>query len=145
MSSSGKIQWQWHERSEGLLPQGAFAWRGAVAALHGRLCKMDMVQRARLSATATRDLLVVTGEPNDLPWAEGLAYITQSAHYPSLWLPTCHAPDAPHDLIAKALIERYGRQPLLLWPDPAIAIPLDRLLPVTPALLDRFTARWQDL
>jgi hypothetical protein len=32
---------------------------------------------------------------------------------------------------------------MLLWPDPAAVVPLDRQLRVTPQLLERIARRWQ--
>jgi len=52
-------------------------------------------------------------------------------------------PDVPADLLARSLQRLHPREPMLLWPDPAAVVPLDRQLRVTPQLLERIARRWQ--
>jgi hypothetical protein len=99
----------------------------------------------RLYATASRDVLIVTGTADDLPWAPGVAYATTSVAAPLLWRPTLMRPDAPEDLLSRALHQRHARQPLLLWPEPEAVVPLDRLQAVTPQLLARMAEQWRAL
>lgn len=143
MNVSTLMHWQWLERSPATEPQAAVAWGDAAKRLHTRLGSLSDEQQGRLSATGNRDMLVATGSASDLPWVEGVEYAAPCAEAPSLWLPTLRRPNVPCDLLAKAFCRHYGRQPLLLWPNRSTLLPLDRLLPVSPALLARIGAYWQ--
>ena len=119
------------------------AWHAASRSLHARLEQLPANVQKRLYATASRDVLIVTGAAEDLPWAPGISYATTSAEAPTLWRPTLMRPDAPQDLLSRALQQLHTRQPLLLWPEPEAVIPLDRLLAVTPQLLARMAEQWR--
>ena len=93
-------------------------------------------------ASANQQLLVVTGATEDLPWIPGVAYAIRCAEAPTLWRPTLLQPDVPADLLSRSLRRRHSREPLLLWPEPAAVIPLDRQLRVSPELLARIAERW---
>lgn len=119
------------------------AWHEAARILHARLAQLPPETQARLLATASRDVLVVTGAPADLPWVPGIAYATACVEARTLWRPTVLQPDVPADLLAHSLQRLHAREPVLLWPDPAAVVPLDRQLRVTPQLLERIARRWQ--
>jgi hypothetical protein len=143
MSVAVPLEWRWRPRAEPLPAQAAVAWGAAAHALHARLLQLAPEQHAGLSATAGRDLLVVTGEADALPWVDGVAYAGPAAEAHGLWLPTVEAPDLPLDLVARSLQREHpNRQPLLLWPRPEFVLPLDRLLPLSAALLARIGTQW---
>ncbi|GAA5161764.1 hypothetical protein GCM10025770_11520 [Viridibacterium curvum] len=121
------------------------AWGDAALRLHLRLQEMDEVRLARLALTASRDVLIVTGAVDDLPWSEGVGYFASCPEVPALCMPTTLAADVPADLLFNALSSMHARVPLLLWPDPRAILPLDRLLPGSPALLARIHANWQSV
>lgn len=144
MSAAVPISWAWRERSPALVPQAALAWGAAAEALHARLAQMPAEQLAKLSLTANLDVLVAIGAPELLPWVAGVSYAAPCPEAPALWLPTCWEPDVPCDLLAQALRRQFGRQPLLLCKEPATALPLDRALPASPALLERIATQHQE-
>jgi hypothetical protein len=135
--------WDWRADPSPLEPDGAVAWHEVARSLHARLAQLPPSTQARLQASASRDVLIVTGAAADLPWVPGIAYATRCTEAPTLWRPTVLKPDVPADLLARSLQRAYTREPLLLWPDPAAVIPLDRQLRVTPGLLERIAERWQ--
>lgn len=137
------MSWNWRADPSPLEPQGAVAWHEAARSLHARLAQLPPSTQARLLASASGDVLVVTGASADLPWVPGIAYATPCPEAPTLWRPTVLRPDVPADLLARSLQRFYAREPLLLWPDPATVIPLDRQLRVAPKLLERIAERWQ--
>ena len=94
-------------------------------------------------ASASRDVLVVSGAAADLPWVPGIAYAARCMDAPTLWRPTVLQPDVSADLLARSLRRIHSRGPLLLWADPAAVVPLDRHLRVGPELLARIAERWQ--
>ncbi|WP_249679645.1 hypothetical protein [Pseudomonas abieticivorans] len=123
--------WQWQRRGEPLAPRAAVAWGEVARQLHARLQQLPAGARKRLQATASHGLLVVTGESADLPWVDGIQYAAPAPQAPGLWLPTQWQPDACSELLLQALSARFPRQPLLLWREPALVIPLDRQLPLS--------------
>jgi hypothetical protein len=144
MSASPLLQWRWLESSPALEPQAAVAWGDVALRLRRRLGEMGQERQGRVSATANRDVLVMTGPMNDLPWVEGIAYAAPSPEAPQLWLPIHRRPGIPCDLLARALCRDRDRQPLLIWPERSALLPLDRLLPVSASLLARIDAFWKE-
>jgi hypothetical protein len=143
VSANGSLSWGWCVDPSPPEPHGAVAWRGTARRLHARLTQLPLSLQTRLLASASCDLLIVTGSPTDLPWVPGVAYATRCTEAPTLWRPTLLQPDVPMDLLARSLQRLHAREPLLLWPEPAAVVPLDRQLRVTPELLERIAERWQ--
>lgn len=140
---AGTIAWGWRPRHEALAPRAAVAWGDVAQRLHTRLAALPEAVSAGLSATASRELLVVLGEPTALPWVMGVAYAAPCPEAPALWWPTHCEPDVPGDLLAVSLQRQHGRLPLMLWPAPEAVVPLDRLMPLSSALLARIQEHWQ--
>ena len=144
MNLAAAIDWRWRARGDAPEPRAAVAWgESAAQRLHARIAQLPEDAQAALSLTATRDVLVAVGDASALPWVDGVAYASPCADAPALWLPTLAEPDVPVDLLARALVAQHGREPLLLWPQPAAVVPLDRQLPASPGLLARIAERWQ--
>ncbi len=141
------MRWQWRPEPEipaatGVVGVGAVAralFRRAEAAAQART---GTRMSAPWQVTAHQDLLLLTGAAETLPWVEGARYVAPRPDAPGLWLPTLLRPDVPLDLLAAEIARRHPRKPLLLWPDPAQCVPLDRLLPADAAVLARIAARW---
>lgn len=143
MSVVGAVPWKWRADPSPPAPDAAVAWHDAARALHARLGRLPPEAQSRLLASASRDVLIVSGAAEDLPWVPGIAYAARCADAPTLWRPTLQQPDVPADLLARSLRKMHSREPLLLWPDPAALVPLDRHLRVSPELLARIAERWQ--
>jgi hypothetical protein len=137
------LAWHWQATAASAPPRAGGAHGPVAARLHRRLAALPAARRAALTATAADHWLVVLGPSDDLPWADGVRYAAPHPASPALWLPTHCAPDAPPDLLWRALERRHGRAPLLLWPEPEETLPLDRALAVDDALLAAIAARWQ--
>ncbi len=128
------IRWQWQPCSP-RPARAAIAWHDAAERLRLRLQRMPVDIAGTLEATGRAGLLIVCGPTEVLPWVDGVDYAAPHQQAPSLWLPTRQEPDLPIEWLQQALQQQRGRQPVLLWPQPAAVIPLDRLLPLSPALL----------
>jgi hypothetical protein len=137
------IGWGWRARARPVEPRAVLAWGDAARRLHARLGLLPETRQQRLAVTASRDVVVVLGPPADLPWVDSAAYAAPCEEDARLWVPTLWEPDVPADLLARALFLRHGRQPMLLWPEPVVLIPLDRQLPVSAAQLRQLINRWQ--
>ena len=90
---------------------------------------------ARLAVVATRDLLVLLGACDDLPWVDGARYCAPDPEVQSLWLPTTMAPALPRDLVRRSASARVGEQAVLLWNAPEQFLPLHQPRGLTPELL----------
>lgn len=123
-------------------PRAAVALGPARQALWAQLRALPDDALAGLGVTANREILVVLGASEQLPWTAGIAYAAPCPEAPSLWLPTTQRPSLPLDLIEQALRARHCRSPVLLWPQPAWVLPLDRQLPASAAVLDRMAGLW---
>jgi len=120
------------------------AWGDVAPRLGARVAGLPAASQARLQATAGRDVLVLFGAEADLPWVDGVAYAAPRREAPGLWLPTLWEPDVPLDLLERALAAAHRRTPLLLWPRPSVAVPLDRQRPWPQVPLAAWTERWRD-
>ena len=138
-----RLGWGWCTVATPAPPQAAVACGAAARRLLDRLAALWSDDQAKLLATAHQDMLVVIGPEAALPWVPEIAYAAPAAEAPSLWLPVLWRPDAPLDLLERALQRRHGRQPLLLWPDPPSVMPLDRQLPLSLPLIGRIAALWR--
>ncbi|WP_273820402.1 hypothetical protein [Pseudomonas asplenii] len=142
MSPPALLSWGWKALPEPTAPVAAVAWGEVARDLHARLASMSAERLRGLQATASRDVLIVSGESSRLPWVAGVEYARACEQAPQLCLPSLWQPDAPMDLLAQALLAKFARQPLLVWHQPATCVPLDRSLPVTAELLARIAAYW---
>jgi hypothetical protein len=125
----------WQERSESLAPAGLVAAGATARTLLQALARRDAAGQHGLSLVATRDMLVLLGDANKLPWLDGARYCAPDPAVPALWLPTHRMPTLPPDLVQAALQRRAPHARLLLWPEPEQALSLDGALPVIPATL----------
>jgi hypothetical protein len=129
----------WGPRRRPLDPVGVAARGEAARALARRLLAREDEALARLSGAASPELLVVLGDPADLPWVDGAVYLGKDAAAPSLLLPTTREPSVPLPLVERALARAAGAPPpfaVLLEP-PAVAS-LEAARPVLRSTL----ARW---
>ena len=136
--------WHWRAAADERAPRAVVAHGAAVPRLLARVKAAAADVRAQWSATAAPGLLVVFGPAETLPWADGARYAAPHPDAPALWLPTHAEPSLAVDLLWRALERRFARSPLLLWPEPSLAIPLDRQLPADDGLLAGFATRWKD-
>ena len=126
---------RWIHRSEALPPAGMVAAGPVTRRLLTRLSTLDAPALSRLSMLATRDMLVVLGSADELPWVNGARYCAPDPTVQTLWLPTNMAPLLPVDLVRRSASARAGDGPLLLWPAPEMFLPLAGARSLTPALL----------
>lgn len=126
----------WERRPQPLAAAGVVTTGEATRRLLARLRLSDSASLARLTFVATRDLLMLVGATDALPWADGARYCAPDPEAQSLWLPTTMVPALPVDLLQRQACARVGDMPILLWHEPEQFLPLDGLRTLTPALLD---------
>ncbi|MGN6528472.1 MAG: hypothetical protein ACTHL8_18945 [Burkholderiaceae bacterium] len=142
MTSLPAKRWHWRAVDEARAPRAVVGFDLAAVRLRARVAAADAATCAQWAAVAAPGMLVVLGPSVSLPWAEGVRYAAPHPDEPALWLPTHVEPAVPVDLLWRALERIHGRAPLLLWPEPAKAIPLDRQLPVDEGLLKAIQLAW---
>jgi hypothetical protein len=128
----------WERRAEALAPAGMVTRGELTRQLLGRLVAASEAELARLSVVATRDLLVLIGASDELPWIDGARYCAPEPLVPSLWLPTTMVPAMPLDLVRRSAAPRVGTQSVLLWNEPELLLPLHEQRSLTPFLRDWF-------
>lgn len=129
-----KLEWQ--PRDTALEAAGAVAQGKVGRRLLARLRAQAEDTLVGLSVVATRDMLMVLGRSEQLPWVDGVRYCAPEPAAPSLWLPTVVAPTLSPDLLQAALANRLKRAPLLLWNEPEQILPLDCPLALSMSLLE---------
>lgn len=140
--SEGGQAWAWRPIAEARAPQAAVCCGNVARRLLERLSGLPSERRERLSATAAPDWLIVLGPTEALPWTDGVRYAAPHPQAPALWLPTHAEPAVSIDLVWRSLEQRHGRTPLLLWPEPAVVLPLDRPLLASDDLLAAVSRAW---
>ncbi|MES2295786.1 MAG: hypothetical protein V4582_02030 [Pseudomonadota bacterium] len=128
----------WMRRPSGaLVAAGMVASGGAARAVLAQLRGHEEAQLAQLSVVATRDLLVLLGAAEHLPWSDGVSYCAPDPVHRTLWLPTHTMPAEPLDLVQANLLARGAPLPFLLWHLPEQVLPLEQ-----PTTLDRAVLAW---
>jgi MoxR-vWA-beta-propeller ternary system domain bpX5 len=136
------MKWQWETEIEIPLPMGVMGHGIVSVALLAKLRLLSEAALATLSVAAHRDLLVVTGNHESLPWVDGVQYIASRTDAPGLWFPTTERPSVPLDLLLSAIRKKHTQNPILMCPSPSQLVPLNRLLPANDILLDRIEMLW---
>jgi hypothetical protein len=126
----------WRERSDCPEPAGLVAAGASMRALLRELRQRDQAVTRELTLSATRDLLVLLGPTDRLPWVDGVRYCAPVSGVPGLLLPTRRVSGYPADLLYAALQRRVGHAAILLWDAPAMVLGLDGSQSVRPAVLD---------
>jgi hypothetical protein len=98
-------------REQPLTPAAAAAVGPVARRLAERLLAAADSQLGSLRAVASRDVLLLVGEAESLPWVDGIAYLGYDPGAPRLLLPTALQPDVPADLFERALFRRLADAP----------------------------------
>jgi hypothetical protein len=116
---------QWRPRAEPLAPSAAAAWGPAAVALARRVLARDDEALARLSGVAGEEVLVLLGEPEALPWADGVLYLGRDPQAQTLLVPTNQEPSVPLPLVERAVRARWPEAgPCALLPAPGVLVPV---------------------
>jgi hypothetical protein len=128
----------WERRTQALTPAGMVTRGDVTQRLLAQLATASEAELANLSVVATRELMVLIGANDDLPWIDGARYCAPDPQVATLWLPTTLAPTLPPDLLRRSAAPRAGAGALLLWHDPEQFVPLHAPRSLTPMLRDWF-------
>ena len=126
----------WDTRAEATIPAGVVALGPVAKRLLVRLKAQADGQLDCLSIVAARNILVILGSADQLPWVDGVRYCAPDPVSPGLWLPTTDVSRISPDLLQSAMLTKVKRMPVLLWNEPEQILPLDRPLTLTMPVLD---------
>ncbi|MDP1978493.1 hypothetical protein [Undibacterium sp.] len=115
---------EWVANEQAPAPAGLIAVAGVARQLLHKLQTLPANELSHLSVVASRDMLVVLGPPDILPWLDGVQYCAPHPQARDLWLPTHTGPSLSADLVQAALARRLGAHPILLLNQPEQIIPL---------------------
>jgi len=132
------VNFTWQTRDEPLKPVAVAAFGPAARALIASVDKRTELHALR--GLAGDDLVLLLGEEEQLPWADGAIYLGRDPEAPSLLLPTLLRPSLPLSLVERAMLRR-GSGPFAVIPTRKELIPIDGARPVTHEHLARWTAR----
>ena len=95
-----------------ILDPAAVAGLGPNArALAKRLLLLSHEQLGKLRGAAGDGIVVALGEANDLPWADGVAYLGRDPEAPLLFVPTMLRPNVAMEVFERAIASRAARLP----------------------------------
>jgi hypothetical protein len=128
---SEKVEVAWRPREPPLAPVCALALGAAARALAARLLARPDAELVRLRGAASAELLAVLGEPEWLPWADGVTYLGRDPEAPALLLPVHLAPRLHPALLERALLARAAAgAPLAVLPESSRLVPLGGARPL---------------
>src|SRR5216110_865427 len=96
----------WTAPLEAAPPAGVVALGQAAKKLLAHLQAQPEESLACLSVVAARDLLVILGRTEQLPWVDGVRFCAPDPLAPNLWLPTSTIPRLSPDLLQTAVTAR---------------------------------------
>jgi hypothetical protein len=119
-----RISVTWTPRDVPLAPRAVAAVGEVSRALGRRLAMLDDASLRALAALASRDVLVVVGDENELPWIDGVTYLGRDESAPDLLLPTAMAPSVPPAILEMAVKARCaGAAPVAVLSSPSLIVP----------------------
>lgn len=127
-------------RAGPLAPLAVAARGEAAAAIAERLLARDDAALAKLSGVTAAGVILIAGEAEALPWADGVLYLGRDPAAPSLLLPTALEPDVPAPLFERAVLARAASliAPVAVLVDPPALLSAGSARPVERRLLAAF-------
>jgi len=121
--SEGRLPLRFGPREPPLKPCGVCARGGVARVLARKLLARPDEALSALKGVASAGLLLLLGDEEALPWAEGVQYLGRDAAAPSLLLPTHRVPLVPAALLERTLLARASGTPLAVLVEPPALIP----------------------
>lgn len=123
------------------LPAGAVAARGLAAReLARRVLARPDDALTQLTGAAGAGYLVLLGEMDALPWADGAVYLAHESMTPALWLPTTLTTVTPLALLERALRARFPalEPPFAVLPQWNLVLPVGAAQSLSRRQLEEF-------
>ena len=130
---------RWTPRDCPLMPVAVAGQGETSLRLARRLLQLDDESLGQLEGVAGRQVIVVQGRSDLLPWADGVQYLGVDSIAPSVLLPTNYQPSMPQELLARALkVKLQAVGSIAVLRDPLLLVPMRNAKPVS----RRTLARW---
>jgi hypothetical protein len=130
---------RWTARDCPLMP-AAVAGQGETSLrLARRLLQLDDESLGQLEGVAGRQVIVVQGRSDLLPWVDGVQYLGVDSVAPTVFFPTNYQPSLPQELLESALrVKLHAVGSIAVLPDPLLLVPMRNAKPVS----RRTLAQW---
>ncbi|HLM59814.1 MAG TPA: hypothetical protein VK308_03310 [Pyrinomonadaceae bacterium] len=115
-----KIHWQ--NRPDALAPCAMITSDAAALSLAEKLLSFDDEKLNSFQGVGAERMVLLTGDGESLPWANGAVYLGRDIQMPSVLLPTTLKPNIPLELFERALNEKFKALA------PFVALP-ERIIP----------------
>ena len=126
----------WIARDAPLLPAAVEAHGPASLRLARRLLQLPDESLAQLEGVVGKNLILVQGSEQQLPWVNGVQYLGVDPAAPFLLLPTNYRPSLPEALVQNALLKKIGSNDrIAVLPSPLLLVPLNPARPVFRSVL----------
>jgi hypothetical protein len=137
MPPQSQFEVRWEPRDCPLVPVAAAAHGEAAIALARRLLQQGDEHLCRLEGLAGKQLIVIHGDSDVLPWVNGILYLGVDPAAPSLLLPTNYRPSVPPVLLMQALAAKTDTRGLVaLLPHPLLLVPMRSARPISRKTLE---------
>lgn len=130
---------RWTPRDCPLTPVAVGGQGETSLRLARRLLQLEDEFLGQLEGVAGRQVIVVQGRSDLLPWVDGVQYLGVDSVAPSVLFPTNYQSSLPQELLANALKVKLRAAGLIaVLPDPLLLVPMRNAKPVCRQTL----ARW---
>lgn len=139
MPQPSQFKIRWTPRDSPLTPM-AVAGQGEISLrLARRLLQLDDESLGQLEGVAGRQVIVVQGRSDLLPWVNGVQYLGIDSVAPSVLFPTNYQPSLPQELLARALrVKLHAAGLIAMLRDPLLLVPMRDAKPVSRQTLTRW-------
>ena len=139
MAQLSPFKIRWTPRDYPLKPL-AVAGQGATSLrVARRLLQLDDEFLGQLEGVAGRQVIVVQGRSDLLPWVDGIQYLGVDSVAPTVLFPTNYQPSLPQDLLESALrVKLHAVGSIAVLPDPLLLVRMRNAKPVS----RRTLAQW---
>jgi hypothetical protein len=129
---------RWNPRPAPLGPTCVAAGGPTAIRLAQRLLQLSHEELAGLRGVAGENFIAVTGEPDALPWADGVAYLGKSEAAPRILLPTHSMPTVPVSILERAIIRQFPdlAPPIGVLPEPSLVFSIAEARPIARDVLE---------
>jgi hypothetical protein len=137
------LAWSWLPRAEPLTASVVVGWGEAALRLSAALLARPDDALGKLQGVAGRDLVAVTGDAGDLPWADGVVYAGRDPQAHALRIPTHQRTDAPLALVERAILAAHPSvsPPILVLAQPTRLVSLAAARPIDRRSLERWRSQ----
>jgi hypothetical protein len=139
MPQLSQFKIRWTPRDCPLMPMAVAGQGETSLRLARRLLQLDDESLDQLEGVAGRQVIVVQGRSDLLPWVDGVQYLGVDSVAPSVLFPTNYQPSLPQELLESALrVKLHAVGSIAVLPDPLLLVPMRNAKPVS----RRTLARW---